>query len=340
MAKTTPDQFEPPKYLASLIASVNDGAKAAQGGALAFLLVGIYLLATAFSASDEDLLLGKTVTISQIGASLPVSFSFAIAPLVFVFLHVYTLVRYDMLAANVRQFRYELQDSVRTESDRERCRQLLANVEFVTALVVPRQSALYTRFWPSLFVGIIAVFPVSLLLLVQINALRYQSDVIVSAQRVWLALDLSALAWFFARNRLDAVAIDKTGGWRGRMLRISMVAGLPAFILGLNIGWFGTVPASADPAVVRYDSKANLSKNQSGRSFLDVLGQPLDLFACPELNWGCRFLRVDHRTVVGKIWDDKAIAELRKGGLDPHKRAGEPRRSRAARTLPSVRCFG
>jgi hypothetical protein len=56
------EAFEPPKYLSSLIAAVNDGAKSAQGGAFLFLLVGLYLLATAFSASDEDLLLGKAVT--------------------------------------------------------------------------------------------------------------------------------------------------------------------------------------------------------------------------------------------------------------------------------------
>ena len=114
------DGFEPPKYLASLIAAVNDGAKAAQGGALFFALVGVYLLATAFSASDEDLLRGRTVTISQIGATLPVSFSFAIAPFVFVFLHIYTLVRYDLLAANVRQFLAELRRTVLGEADRVR----------------------------------------------------------------------------------------------------------------------------------------------------------------------------------------------------------------------------
>src|SRR5690349_24785260 len=102
------DAFEPPKYITSLIAAINDGAKAAQGGAFLFLLVGLYLLATAFSASDEDLLLGRTVTISQIGASLPASFSFAIAPFVFVFLHSYTLIRYDMLAGNVRAYLREL----------------------------------------------------------------------------------------------------------------------------------------------------------------------------------------------------------------------------------------
>ncbi len=123
-AKGAPEP-EPSKYLVSLIAAINDGAKVAQGGALAFLLVGIYLLATAFSSSDEDLLLGKTVTISQIGASLPVSFSFAIAPLVFVFVHVYTLARYDMLAANARYFVSKLRQDVTAEADRECCRELL-----------------------------------------------------------------------------------------------------------------------------------------------------------------------------------------------------------------------
>jgi hypothetical protein len=38
------DTFEPPKYLPSLIAAVNDGAKAAQTGAFAFALVGLYLV--------------------------------------------------------------------------------------------------------------------------------------------------------------------------------------------------------------------------------------------------------------------------------------------------------
>ena len=47
------EAFEPPKYIASLIAAVNDGAKSAQTGALAFTLVGLYLLATAFSTTDE-----------------------------------------------------------------------------------------------------------------------------------------------------------------------------------------------------------------------------------------------------------------------------------------------
>ena len=296
------EAFEPPKYLASLIAAVNDGAKSAQAGAFLFLLVGLYLLATAFSASDEDLLLGKAVTISQIGASLPVSFSFAIAPLVFVFLHVYTLVRYDMLAANVRQFVQELRETVPREADRERCRQLLTNVEFIVTLTTPRGSALYSRFWPWLFRGMVAGFPVAVLLLVQINALRYQSELILWVQRAWLALDLVALVWFFRRNTLDGSAWPKR-----RPARIRRWAGLlraPIFIVAVNLLYLSTVPADAklvgfDPAGVKLGWLAYAG------------GNPLDLLLCPRLNWGCRFLRVDHRTLVDKVRDEKALGVLR-----------------------------
>jgi hypothetical protein len=48
---------------------VNDGAKSAQLGALAFTAIGLFLLATAFSATDEDLLLNRALTISQLGGT-------------------------------------------------------------------------------------------------------------------------------------------------------------------------------------------------------------------------------------------------------------------------------
>jgi hypothetical protein len=78
--------------------------------------------------------------VSQIGVQVPVVFSFAIAPAVFLFLHVYTLIRYDMLAANLHQFRIDLKTTVPLEAYRERCRQLLTNVEFVQAHTAPRGS--------------------------------------------------------------------------------------------------------------------------------------------------------------------------------------------------------
>jgi uncharacterized protein YjbI with pentapeptide repeats len=43
----------------------------------------------------------------------------------------------------------------------------------------------------------------------------------------------------------------------------------------------------------------------------EVYRQPLDLGLCPALHWGCRYLNVNHRTLVGHVWNTQAITELR-----------------------------
>jgi uncharacterized protein YjbI with pentapeptide repeats len=314
------DDFEPPKYLASLIAAVNDGAKAAQGGALAFALVGVYLLATAFSTSDEDLLLGRAVTISQIGATLPVSFSFAIAPFVFVFLHIYTLARYDMLAANVRQFLVEVRRTVALESDRERCRQLLANVEFIQALIAPPGSRLYSPVWRWLVRAVVAVFPVVVLLLVLVNALRYQSELITGTQQLWVFLDLSVLVWFFRRSALDGSQTEDNNR-PGKAKRWAKLIWLPLTIISLTLVYLNVVPAEADISLIRYLGppfyESLLERTQE--YLANAVNEPLDTVLCPSLKWGCRYLRVDHRTLVGHVWDDKAMVDLIRGDTDKGK---------------------
>lgn len=82
--------------------------------------------APAFCSDPSSRPAEHTMPVSQIGVQVPVVFSFAIAPAVFLFLHAYTLIRYDMLAANLRQFRTDLLVLVPREADRDRCRQLLA----------------------------------------------------------------------------------------------------------------------------------------------------------------------------------------------------------------------
>jgi len=316
------DGFEPPKYLASLIAAVNDGAKAAQAGALVFALVGVYLLATAFSANDEDLLRGRTVTISQIGATLPVSFSFAIAPFVFVFLHFYTLARYDMLAANVRQFLAELPRTVPVAIDRERCRQLLANVEFILAWVAQPGSRLYSRVWWCLVWVLIAVFPVIVLLLVQVNALRYQSELITRLQQFGVLLDLVALVWFFHRASLDRL-VRRPRSRMTEVRRWAKLLWLPVIVMGLNFLYLNVVPAKADAQLVRYEGQAGEEHTQPLLKRMEqylaaalVDDNPLDVVVCPSLQWGCRFLRVGHRTLVDHVWDEKAIVDLRRASTD------------------------
>ena len=113
-----------------------------------------------------------------------------------------------------------------------------------------------------------------------------------------------ALVWFFRRNALDGVA------WPDRRpARVSRWAGLlwaPVFIVAVNSVYLTTVPKDADAALVRYDP---VHPPLGWLAY--ALGNPLDLMLCPRLNWGCRFLRVDHRTLVDKVRDEKALGVLR-----------------------------
>jgi hypothetical protein len=294
------DAFEPPKYLTSLIAAVNDGAKSAQAGALAFTLIGLFLVATAFSVTDEDLLLEHTTPISQIGVQLPVVFSFAIAPAAFVFVHVYTLIRYDMLAANLHQFRSELRDTVPLAEDRERCRQLLGNVKFVQAWTAPRGSGLYSWFYSFVTWAVLAGFPVMTLILVQTSSLRYQGDAVTRSQQVWLALDLALLVWFFHRQRRWGRLAEPAS----RIARLADLAWRPAaalFILALDLLYLNVPPRDATADQVVRDEP----------DWSEAYRQPLDFWLCPWLHFGCRYLRVEGRLLVDHVWTPQAIAELK-----------------------------
>jgi hypothetical protein len=290
------DSFEPAKYLASLIAAINDGAKAAQTGALAFAAVGLYLLATAFSATDEDLLLDRTLAISQLGAQISVTVSFAMMPILFLALHVFTLIRYDMLAINVRQFRADLEALVPVAWDRERCRQLLANVEFIQRLTAPPGSPLCSRLYGFVAWVVIAGFPVIVLLAVQTNALRYQSLIVNYVQRVALLVDLIMLLWFYERQRRQG-AFPVPGAFVTVMRRGGMYP-LAAIVVLVNVAWLNVRGSTEDHFI---------------RPYSQAFGDPLDDLLCLRFNWGCRFLRVDHRTLIGKVWDSKAIVELGSG---------------------------
>src|SRR5271165_7381224 len=205
------EPFQPPPYIKDLIAAINDGARSAQLGALAFTAIGVFLLATAFSATDEDLLLNRVLTISQLGGTaVPVVFAFGLAPAVFVAAHFYTLIRYDMLAGNIRRFNGDLAAMVAIYADRDRCRQLLANVEFVNALAMPKGSRTSSWMFDWTVRALLAVFPVVVLLFVQLQSLRLQSEWVSWTHHVCIFADLALLVWFFGRLRGD----DSRHFWR------------------------------------------------------------------------------------------------------------------------------
>jgi hypothetical protein len=251
------EPFKPPEYIASLIAAINDGAKAAQTGALAFSVVGLYLIVTAVSTTDEDLLLEHTTSIAQLGVQVPVVFSFAIAPLVFVVLHVLTLTRFGMLATNLQHFLASLDAMVPLAADRENCRQLLANVEFVVSRIAPPGSPLQSVMFRCVAFGIIAVFPVAALMAMEISALRYQSDAINWAQRCALAIDLLVLIWLVRRQRhLEIRQPLSSFAWLRLWIGLLWA---PAAVLAMSFAWLGIPdPNETSPRWDQTDTRATL----------------------------------------------------------------------------------
>jgi uncharacterized protein YjbI with pentapeptide repeats len=297
------EAFEPPKYIASLIAAMNDGAKSAQLGALAFTAIGLFLLATAFSATDEDLLLNRALTISQLGnTAVPVVFAFGLAPLVFVAVHYYTLIRYDMLAGNIRRFVRDLETMVRSEADRDRCRQLLANVEFVNARTMPKWSRASSPMFRLTAWALLAVFPVVVLLIVQLQSLRLQSQWVNWTHRVCIIADLGLLIWIFGwRLRGDA-------SWhfcRAQTLWTMALCSIGAVLVLTGDRFWLEVPEPASETVGR--------QGLVGYEGWASLVQPVDLLACHPGAWGCRFLTVSHHVITGKVWDTATFVALRAG---------------------------
>jgi uncharacterized protein YjbI with pentapeptide repeats len=329
------EAFEPPKYITSLIGAVNDGAKSAQLGALAFTAIGLFLLATVFSATDEDLLLNRALTISQVGGTaVPVVFAFGLAPAVFVAVHFYTLIRYDMLALSIRRFVGDLAAMVPIEADRDRCRQLLANVEFVNARAMPKGSRASSWMFDWTVRALLAVFPVMVLLVVQLQSLRLQSEWVNWTHHVCIFADLVLLVWFFGRLRGDV----SWHFWRAPARRKVVLCWLPAAVLALDLFWL-EVPGP-DSRTVGQNLTGYLRQYPKAQaSFMERVGwwvsfQPIDLLLCTPGAWGCRFLTVTHHLIAGKVWDAATFVAVRAGAdVDAQHRASFEVGSLRQRTL-------
>ncbi len=154
-----------------------------------------------------------------------------------------------MLAANLRLLTAELARAVPLAADRERCRALLANVEFVQFMAAPRGSSFRSPLFRLMAWLIVSALPVGVFLAVQISFLRYQSEAITTLHQVCLALDLAALSWFHTRLWL--------AGRRRRAIPAAAFWGRMA----LNAG-----PAAAGPRLRRRLRRRAERREDDGRA--------------------------------------------------------------------------
>lgn len=304
---------QPSKYLSALISSVNDGAKAVQTSTVALSFVGLYLAAASISINDEDIFRGSSFQISQLGGvSIPIVASFILGPIVFLLLHIQLLLRYRNLAESVCALSAELHPL--NENDQARCLRLVTSVDFVRMILRWKFKKDISSFDQFTVFLTTTLLPLAVLLIVQISFVRYQNIGITGLQMTVLLVELAALTAFhyWLEGKKDV------GG--SRTMKGKLHHGLLVGAFPLAVAMFGLVyvrvPAVDDAGIRFWD----LPKSEQERSLpRRLVDQPLDLVLCPELEWGCRYLRLNNRKLVGTqtredaLW--KVVTESRAGAL-------------------------
>lgn len=303
----------PSKYVSALISSVNDGAKAVQTSTVALSFVGLYLAAASISINDEDLFRGSSFQISQLGGvSIPIIASFILGPIVFLVFHIQLLLRYRMLAEAICALSEEL-GRLKID-DQKRCKRLVANVDFVRMILNWKCKEDFSPFDQATVFLATTVLPVVVLLVVQISFVRYQNVVITGLQTSVLLFELMAITifhyWLTSKKNVQG---SRT--WKGKLSHGVLVGVVPVMIAVASVVYV-QVPAVDDAGVRFWD----LPKVEQERPLYQrLVAQPLDLVLCPELEWGCRYLHLNNRKLVGTqtredaLW--KVVSDKRAGAL-------------------------
>jgi hypothetical protein len=195
--------------------SVDDAASVSAGLWLSYLFALFYIGIATGGVTHADLLLENPVRLPFLNVELPFVAFFALAPVLFVVSHAYTLMHFVLLAAKVGTYNAELswqipEPDAETELDAERRpdhrairrglrRQLPSNI-FVQFLAGPldiREGGLGWLLkaiaWITLVIG-----PVLLLLLIEVQFLPYHLEWVTWVQRLAVLADI-VLLWFLWR---------------------------------------------------------------------------------------------------------------------------------------------
>ncbi len=153
--------------------------------------------------THADLFFENPVKLPFLNIELPLLAFFFVAPILFLIVHAYTLVHLVMLTEKTKRFHQALYDPERhvAAAMRETLQWQLPSNIFIQFLAGPKALrgkafgwALRSIAWITL-----AIAPVLLLLMMQIQFLPYHSLFIAWTQRIALLLDLILLWWLWRR---------------------------------------------------------------------------------------------------------------------------------------------
>ena len=183
------------KDLPALLQVVADAAKVGSGLWLSYIFLLFFLLVAVGGVTHRDLFLENPVALPFLSVNLPLVAFFLVGPALFIVAHTYVLLHFVLLADKARTFHVQLQVQVSNATTRTRLRRQLPSDIFAQALAGPRDirdgtigTLLMLIAWISLAIG-----PVLLLLLFQLQFLAYHSGIATWWHRIAIVIDLLVL---------------------------------------------------------------------------------------------------------------------------------------------------
>jgi uncharacterized protein YjbI with pentapeptide repeats len=193
--------------------AVDDAASVGGGLWLSYLFVLFYLAIAAGAVTHADLFLENPVKLPFLNVELPLLAFFLLAPILFLFVHAYTLVHLVLLTDKTKRFHQVLDVQIPNKKGMAKDqqggraairaglrRQLPSNI-FVQFLAGPRdiRESSFGWFLQGIAWFTLGVAPLLLLLLFQIQFLPFHNSLVTWTQRAALLADLILLWWLWRR---------------------------------------------------------------------------------------------------------------------------------------------
>jgi uncharacterized protein YjbI with pentapeptide repeats len=187
------DDAETPVNPYSLLAAVNSSSRSANRAWLAFLALLAYLLIAVAGVTHRELLLDADIALPLLGVKLGLTRFFLLVPLFVVIAHAGLILQLALLARRALEFDAALRLLESTDERAHPLRLELDNFFLVQAVAGPERSRVVSAFLDGVGWLTLAVFPLLLLLHVQIAFLPFHDPAATMAHRLAVLADIVLL---------------------------------------------------------------------------------------------------------------------------------------------------
>jgi uncharacterized protein YjbI with pentapeptide repeats len=184
-----------PFDIEALESAVNDSATRVSTIWISFLIFSLYLLITATTVTQRQLLLAEPVKLPVLNIDLPLWGFFFLAPILFVILHAYVLLQVVLLGRTAAAYNTAVARVGLSPEENNSLRQRLANTLFAQIFAgSPRESEGWLGWLLNAMAWItLAMAPILILLAFQFSFLAYHSHIVTWTHRLLILFELAAL---------------------------------------------------------------------------------------------------------------------------------------------------